>query len=84
MTQKSLDEFQLPSAQSAEYSVAQEVDIRRAEVAGMKLDRGSQSDVFHHGLQGPEVEYLVRDSDIKLIVAYEMFAPAAFSAMNAR
>jgi long-chain acyl-CoA synthetase len=26
-------------------------------------------------LQGPEIEYLVRDSNIKLIVAYEMFVP---------
>jgi len=31
---------------------------------------------FNVMLQGPEIEYLVRDSDIKLIVAYEMFAPA--------
>ncbi|MBX7072754.1 MAG: long-chain fatty acid--CoA ligase [Pirellulales bacterium] len=30
---------------------------------------------FNVMLQGPEIEYLVQDSDIRLIVTYEMFAP---------
>ncbi len=30
---------------------------------------------FNVMLQGPEIEYLVRDSNIKLIVVYEMFVP---------
>jgi long-chain acyl-CoA synthetase len=30
---------------------------------------------FNVMLQGPEIEYLVRDSDIRVIIAYEMFVP---------
>lgn len=33
-------------------------------------------------LQGPEIEYLVRDSDIKLIVVYEMFAPSVLAGIQ--
>jgi long-chain acyl-CoA synthetase len=37
---------------------------------------------FNVMLQGPEIEYLVRDSDIQLIVAYEMFVPQVLAGIQ--